>query len=163
MAAFAPIEWHDFFLGAVGASAALTGLLFVAISINLEQILKFPYLPARAAGTLGILVTALVVSSCGLAPGQSVTALGIEIALAGAAITFQAVWISLGSRAEHDRAAWKLERLLTLFLPGLAFVGGGVSLLVGGGGGLYWVLVATILAFVVAAINAWVLLIEVLR
>ena len=42
MAAFAPIEWHDLFLGAVGASAALTGLLFVAISINLEQILSSP-------------------------------------------------------------------------------------------------------------------------
>lgn len=163
MAGFAPIAWHDFFVGAVSASAALTGLLFVPISINLKQILKFPHLPARAAGTLDILFTALVVSSCGLAPDQSVTALGVEIVLAGAAITFQAVWVSLGSRAADDRTVWKLERLLALLLPGLVFVGGGLSLAVGGGGGLYLVLAAMILAFVVAAINAWVLLIEVLR
>ncbi len=37
----------------MGASAALLGLLFVAISINLEQILKHRHLPGRAAGTLG--------------------------------------------------------------------------------------------------------------
>ena len=54
-------------------------------------------------------------------------------------------------------------RLLTLLLPGLVFVGGGLSLIIGGGGGLYWILAATVLAFVVSAFNAWVLLIEVLR
>jgi hypothetical protein len=50
MTSFDPSAWHDFFVGSMGASAALTGLLFVAISINLEQILKFPNLPGRAAG-----------------------------------------------------------------------------------------------------------------
>ena len=38
VAAYGPMVWHDFFMGTIGASAALTGLLFVAISINLEQI-----------------------------------------------------------------------------------------------------------------------------
>jgi modulator of FtsH protease len=42
MASYSPLTWHDFFLGTIGAAAALTGLLFVAISINLEQILKYP-------------------------------------------------------------------------------------------------------------------------
>ena len=32
--------WHDFFIGVAGAAAALTGLLFVSLSINLEQILR---------------------------------------------------------------------------------------------------------------------------
>ena len=40
MSAFDPVAWRDFFVGSMGASAALTGLLFVAISINLEQILE---------------------------------------------------------------------------------------------------------------------------
>jgi hypothetical protein len=50
-----------------------------------------------------------------------------------------------------------------VLLPGLALLGGGLSLIAGGGGGLYWVLAATVLSFVVAALNGWVLLVEVLR
>jgi modulator of FtsH protease len=163
MTAYAPVEWHDFFLGTAGASAALTGLLFVAISINLQQILKYPNLPSRAAGTLGILVASLVVATVGLAPGQSTTALGTEIAVAGAAIITQALWVSRRGGDSADRLVWRIQRLVTLLLPGVAFTVGGVSLGVGGGGGLYWVVAGTVLAFLVAAINAWVLLVEVLR
>jgi hypothetical protein len=91
MAGTNPLEWHEFFVGTLGASAALTGLLFVAISINLQQILKFQHLPGRRAGTLGILVCALVVSGLVLIPEQSDNALGLEVALAGAAVAVQAV------------------------------------------------------------------------
>jgi hypothetical protein len=33
-------EWGNFFIAQVGASAALAGLIFVGVSINLERILK---------------------------------------------------------------------------------------------------------------------------
>src|SRR5579871_2046898 len=95
VSAYDPHAWHDFFVGSMGASAALTGLLFVAISINLEQILKFANLPGRAAVSLGVLVVALVVASCGLVPRQSHVALGLEIALAGGVVMVQAVWVTL--------------------------------------------------------------------
>jgi modulator of FtsH protease len=163
VSAFDPHEWHDFFVGSMGASAALTGLLFVAISINLEQILKFPNLPGRAAGSLGILVSALVVATCGLAPGQSLRALGIETAIAGGVMATQAIWVTARTPVEGDRRSWRVERLVTLLLPSAMFLGGGLSLIAGGGGGLYWVLAATVFAFIVSAINAWVLLVEVLR
>jgi hypothetical protein len=162
--AYDPAAWHDFFVGAMGASAALTGLLFVAISINLEQILKFPNLPGRAAGSLSILVAALVVASCGLAPGQSLQALGAEIAVAGSVVAGQAIWVTTRKPEEAGyRVTWRIERIVTMLLPGLVFLAGGLSLIAGGGGGLYWILGAIVLAFVVSAINAWVLLIEVLR
>jgi modulator of FtsH protease len=157
------LTWHDFFLGTIGAAAALTGLLFVAISINLEQILKYPQLPGRAAGTLGILVSALVVSGFALAPGQGTRGLGIEIAVVGAIVAVQALWVVRGKDAPDEPKSWAVEHLVTLLLPSIAFMIGGVSLLARAGGGLYWVLAGVLLVFVSASINAWVLLVEIKR
>lgn len=78
--------WSDFWVAMAGASAALTGLLVVAVSINLEQILGFPLLPLRAAETLGLLVALLVASVFGLVPGGRMTlgvAPGVGLALGG--------------------------------------------------------------------------------
>jgi hypothetical protein len=160
---YSPLVWHDFFVGTIGASAALTGLLFVAISINLEQILKYPQLPGRAAVTLGILVSSLVVSGFALAPGQTNRILGIEIAAVGAAVAGQALWVTHGKQTPNEPKSWVVEHLVTLLLPSIAFIVGGVSLAAGEGGGLYWVLAATLFAFVSASINGWVLLVEIKR
>jgi hypothetical protein len=128
-------DWHDFLVSAVGASAALLGLLFVAISINLGQILKHRHLPGRAAGTLGILLSDLVVCSFGLAPGQSNRTLGVEILATGAVVATQAIWVSVAKRNEADPLSWTLGNLPILLLPALAFVGGGCSLIAGSGVG----------------------------
>jgi modulator of FtsH protease len=160
---YAPADWHDFFVAAVGASAALLGLLFVAISINLTLILKHRHLPGRAAATLGTLLSVLVVCSFGLVPGQSNRTLGVEILATGAVVATQAIWVSMGKRSEGDPLSWTLGNLPNLLFPALAFVGGGCSLLAGSGGGLYWILVGTVLAFVGTTVNAWVLLVEILR
>src|SRR6202167_5421060 len=163
MSGYLPADWHEFFVAAVGASAALLGLLFVTISINLEHILKHRHLPGRAAGTLGTLLSALVVCSFGLAPGQSNRTLGVEILAAGAVVATQAVWVSVGERRQGDPLSWTLGSLPLLLFPALAFVGGGCSLLAGSRGALYWILAGTVLTFVAASVNAWVLLVEILR
>jgi hypothetical protein len=160
---YAPAEWHEFFVAAVGASAALLGLLFVTISINLEHILKYRHLPGKAAGTLGTLLSVLLVCSFGLAPGQSNRTLGVEILATAAVVATQAIWVSVGKRSEGDPLSWTLGNLPLLLLPALAFVGGGCSLLAGSGGGLYWILAGTVLGFVAASLNAWVLLVEIVR
>ncbi len=41
--------------------------------------------------------------------------------------------------------------------------GGGGSLVTKSGGGLYWILAGITLTFVAASINAWVLMVEILR
>jgi modulator of FtsH protease len=160
---YTPTDWHEFFVAAAGASAGLLGLLFVTISINLYQILKHRHLPGRAAGTLGTLLSVLVVCSFGLAPGQSNRALGVEILATGAVVATQAIWVSVGKRSEGDPLSWTLGNLPMLLFPALAYVGGGCSLLAGSGGGLYWILAGTVLTFVAASLNAWVLLVEILR
>ena len=45
-------QWDSFFLGELGAAAALAGLLVVAVSINIDQILSYPWLPSRAVATI---------------------------------------------------------------------------------------------------------------
>src|SRR5438067_13467728 len=65
-AAFAAaiIGWHDFYLAAAGASAALLGLLFVGVSINLGAIAaqERPDLRARAGLAFSNLIYVLIVS-----------------------------------------------------------------------------------------------------
>jgi hypothetical protein len=163
MVAYNAAAWHEFFTGAIGASAALTGLLFVAISINLDQILKFPQLPGRAAGTLGTLLASLAVSGFVLAPGQNHRVLGWEIIAAGVVVAIQALWVTLAKRTSDQKVTWILAHLTSLFLPALAFIVGGVSIVAKSGGGLYWILAATLLVFVLSSLNAWVLLVEIKR
>ncbi|MFC3133535.1 hypothetical protein ACFOHM_11190, partial [Microbaculum marinum] len=69
-------QWANFFLGQVGASAALGGLLFVAASLNLPRILQYPGLPERALAALALLLGILVVSSLMLVPGQPLRLIG---------------------------------------------------------------------------------------
>jgi hypothetical protein len=45
-------EWNTLLSVRAGAAATLTGLVFVAVSINLSKILTFPGLPGRAAESL---------------------------------------------------------------------------------------------------------------
>jgi hypothetical protein len=57
--------WGELFLAGAGASAALAGLLFVAMSINLERILQGAGLPGRAGEAIVLLVAVLVFSMLG--------------------------------------------------------------------------------------------------
>ncbi len=41
--------WHDFFVAVAGASAALTGLIFVGVSLSLTRMLAIPRLADRAS------------------------------------------------------------------------------------------------------------------
>ena len=66
MPAYSAAEWESLFVAEAGASAALAGLLFVALSINLERILKGSGLPGRAGEAIVLLLTVLVVSTFGV-------------------------------------------------------------------------------------------------
>ena len=67
-------DWNSFFTAQAGAFAALTGLVFVALSINLKEILSSPGLPGRAGEAVIVLVTPVLVGLSGLLPHQSARA-----------------------------------------------------------------------------------------
>ncbi len=164
MFAYDPSEWKDLFVASAGASAALAGLVFVAVSINIERILKYPGLPDRALETVMLLVGALLVSIVGLIPGQSHVALGVELLTIAAILTAAIVRLPLNvSISEGDPGAWVASRWALRLVGTVPLLIGGLSVLVEAGGGLYWIVAGICLAIVAAVANAWVLLVEILR
>jgi hypothetical protein len=163
-AAYSAVPWQTFFAAEVGAGASLTGLLFVAVSINLERILSFPKLPARAGETLTLLLLVVVIASLGLAP-QSGRALGVEIiaCAGGPAAIVLVVQLRHGPDDPADPIWWYLTRIATIQIPALLFLAGGITLALRHGGGLYWMLPATLTAFIGAVYTAWILLVEIIR
>jgi hypothetical protein len=156
-------EWTDLFVAAAGASAALTGLVFVAVSINIQEILRLPGVPDRALATLMLLLGAVVISLLPLIPDQSGAALGLELVLVG--LAFIAVIGVTGGRSftRSDNPAVRIELVVLAGLGTFPYVVGGVLVLADAGGGLYWVIAGVIGAIVGAVLNAWVLLVEILR
>jgi hypothetical protein len=158
--------WTDFFVAAAGASAALAGLVFVALSVNISNILRSVHPPARAAAAIGALILILVSSLAALIR-QPAPALGVEILL----FAPYALWLQLSSTRLGIAARSKLQRPLwegvlnavTGQLQVLPFVIGGILLLAGHDRGIYWIAGGCIAIFIFSVLNAWVLLVEILR
>jgi hypothetical protein len=157
--------WEDFFVASSGASAALAGLLFVALSINLARILAIPGLAGRAGETFIPLGINLVVALLALVPGQGLRAFAIELAILGAVAWCSASWIEVHAfRAGHFLKPMHLALRVVINQPAtLAILVAGLSLLFNLPGGLYWLVPGVLLSFVGAMLNAWILLVEILR
>jgi hypothetical protein len=164
VSAYDAAEWSDLFVATAGASAALAGLVFVAVSINVERILKIKGLPERSLETVLLLLSVVLVSIIGLIPGQSSTALGVELLAVG--LLFAATIAALSDQGlppGTEPRLWLLSRMLVRGLGTLPFVIGAISLIAQTGGGLYWTVAGIVFAIAGAVANAWVLLVEILR
>jgi modulator of FtsH protease len=156
--------WESFFVAEAGAAAALAGLLFVAISINLTRILSFPGLPGRAAEAILILFFVLVIASLGLVPGQSATMFGAEIlGFSGLSCLYLVVLQIRDARKPEQKRYWVVTRAASSQLATLPLIVAGISMLARAGGGLYWLVPGFILSFSAALLDAWVLMVEILR
>ncbi|HEY0934139.1 MAG TPA: hypothetical protein VGD91_10395 [Trebonia sp.] len=151
-------SWSDFATMIGGASGALTGLLFVAVSINATRIAGHPGLRASAGQTLVLFLAPLVMAAVLLAPGQPDGVLGAELIAVGLVTT----WILLGihrvKRALNDDD----QRLIAVFnrrgpniVVMLLFTASGVILACGVPGGLYLLLPAALVAQISGVLNAW--------
>ncbi len=158
-------DWANFFVAEVGAAAALVGLVAVAISINLQRILSFPLLPARAAETLFQLTAVFVLSSLALVPGQPGALFGAEVLVAVGLTAFVSVraqagaWryfdgVSLGKRIV--RVAMSVFSLAPLLI-------GGALISADHGAGLYWLAGGILVSLICSIWNAWILLVEIMR
>ncbi len=71
-------HWQNFFVMVGGGAAALTGLVFVALSLNLETIVKDLTHRNRAIGTLAGFTAIFVICAFGLIGDQHYQVFGLE-------------------------------------------------------------------------------------
>jgi hypothetical protein len=158
-------EWSNFFVAELGALAALTGFVVVAISINLTRILAFPGLPPRAGEALIAPVGAITATGLVLVPEQPFALLGVEVLAAGLVMVLVPIVIQVRSWSAR-KDVQVVERIVRFGASAgfsLTFVIGGAFLIIGARGGLYWLAAGDIACLVAVALNSWVLLIEILR
>ncbi len=170
MTGYSPEAWDSFFVAQAGAAAALSGLLFVGVSINVRTIVASPRLVRRALEAFVVLVEVLILSAVTLVPDASNTALGWALllisGLAWAVISRTHVRLMATGTGPDEGVAPRWSVPVQIFLGQAAtvpFVVGAVTLLLEYGGGLYWFAPGVVFAFVAALANAWVLLIEIER
>ncbi len=165
MTAYSAADWTGFGATVAGSAATLAGLLFIAVSINLQRILQYPNLPGRSGETLIFFGFPLVVALLLVVPGQARPALAAELAATG--LVIGAVMLVIDRRSGRSAEETTMSWLATRFVPTLASCGAvvaaGFSLLAGGGGGLYWLVPAVLVAIIAGLGNTWVLLVEILR
>jgi hypothetical protein len=158
--------WSNFFVGELGAAAALAGLLFVSVSVNQARILALGRMADRGLEALVMLLLVIVVASLPLVPGQSFRLLGVEILVVGmTALTALAPLQIAYLRSidpVHRRPANRMVAVNRVAVIAIALAGL-VLLWRGDGSGLYLLPPGILLSFFAAGANAWVLLIEINR
>ncbi|MES1223602.1 MAG: hypothetical protein ABUT20_49355 [Bacteroidota bacterium] len=158
-------EWNSLFAATAGASATLTGLLFVGVSINLAKVLATPTLPERALISIILLLTILLFSIMMLVPKQSFTVLGIRILVLSIIVWGIIVKIDFkntSALAKEHRHHYILNVILDQVAI-LAYLASGIAILISGETGLYWIVSAIAFSFAKAVLDAWVLLVEINR
>jgi hypothetical protein len=164
MSAYDAAGWQNFYVMVGGAAAALTGLLFVAMSLHAKAIIADPLHGSRAVGTLLSLMTQLFVAGTVLIP-QSTMMLGIEVEVAALLSLVQSVrgvvvTLRTAKRRVRSRMRTTLEGIGAAIWIVL-FVASGISLIAHAGGGLY--LLAAVMPFMFGwnVYVAWVLITEI--
>ena len=158
--AYRPDQWRDFFVMVGSSSAALTGLIFVALSLNVSVVTQDATHRYRAIDTLSGMVGVLVICALALMGGQGHVAVGSEWFVV--ASISGAVYVRGYFRAAHGGGNLALllgRRVVVLAVLYLFQLFGAVLLVADRVAGLYIAAVAMVaaLAFMISA--AWLLVI----
>jgi hypothetical protein len=144
-----PAAWQDFYVMMGGANAALTGLVFVALSIHLKEVLEHPLLRPRAVIALTVLTTQIVIAAIVLTP-QEPMLMGIEI------FVLNASFLAVDLRQRRELSVTSAS--LLSFAIRLAYLYAAVSLILGIGGGFYVLAFIVVLTLARTMASAWALL-----
>lgn len=158
--------WHDFYLMTGTAAVTLAGLLFVALSLHLDQLVEknHEHLLGLSRATLTSFVMVLVASLMMLVPGMSARLTGLMLASLGAVggVTILLFMRTARHHPEGGFSVIQLRRRTLIPLIGygmILFVG--VGLLMGIPEVLYQMIAACCMLLGNAAGTSWELLVRV--
>ncbi len=159
-----PERWHDFATTFAGAAGALLGLAFVAISFNLDAILRDKTLPGRAVETLAFFAYPLAGGLLILVPGLSKTALGVgQAILAAGLVGLIALGVPRWRLERTNPLSWRISHIGPAVVTTVLAIVGAVATITASFGGLYWLAGAMAVAATFGITNSWVLLVEIKR
>jgi hypothetical protein len=153
--------WGVFATVTGSATAALLGLLFVAVSIRVEPIARSAELRNRSAQTMTLLLTGLLISALLAVPDQPEWVLGVEYLIL--ALTVTGVAVMLDRRVGTQSGSAVGRRLdatnptsVTCSLLAIA----AIVLILGHKAGIYVIVPAVIAVLVGGVVNAWLILVK---
>jgi hypothetical protein len=151
--------WHDYFLMVGGGAAALTGLVFVAMTLHVDQIANHPLHRHRARTILTGLTAVFLRCGLVLMAGQSDQAVAVELIVILTGV--EMILLSSFSAAAPAATTGALLRSIGSFICLLTEQAGAVVVFFGSSWGFYVVGVGMMLSFIFMVSGAWLLLVGV--
>jgi hypothetical protein len=145
---YATAVWLSFGEALAAVAGALTGLLFVALSVKSDVLAASLSLSSRAAQTLVLFMTSVLIA---------------VLLVAVAAVSGTALLI-LDRRAGHSTdqgVARYIERFSPNTITAVLVAVAGLTFLLKVGGGLYWLIPAAVTSLLGGVVNAWLFLVRV--
>jgi hypothetical protein len=157
---YVPEQWNNFFVLVGTGSAALTGLVFVALTINLKAVAQDATHRYRAINMLSGFTAAFVISALALMGHQTHRSLGIEwLLVASLTAGINTNGYVQGSRLAGSRYALSPVRIVGGSACYLGQIVGSFIFLLGSTAGIYVAAIALIVNFYFLISGSWLLIV----
>jgi len=156
---YQPALWHDYFAVVGTGAAALTGLVFVAMTLHLDEITRDPVHRHRARTILTGLTAVFIRCALVLMGGQNGQAIAIEII--GVLVVVEVILYNSIRQAIRSADNGVLWRTIGSFACLVLEQIGAVILFAGNAAGLYVVGLGMMSSFIFMVTGAWLLLVGV--
>jgi hypothetical protein len=157
---FRPDQWNNFLVMVGGGAAALAGLVFVAMSINLNIIAQDPTHRNRAIGTLTGFSAVFIICALALIGNQNHISIGIEWLTVSILATF--IYIRgyvLAVKMGGSPSGLSISRTIFGTICYAAQIIGSLLLILGQISGLYIAAIFMVISFTSLISGAWLLII----
>ena len=155
--AYRPELWQNVFVVLGSSSAALNGLLFIATSLHLQEIVSNPVMLRRAFNNTRFLLIILVEALLILIP-QPMRVLGAELVainLLGLWLPLRFVYLFFANREDFRRGGALFYRAIIFRVSFLLGIAGGAALISHLNWGIYLIATSCVILLVRAVLTAW--------